>query len=289
MSTTTPDTTTATPTHVRTDKGEVVGIEHRGVLRFSGIPYAAPPVGPRRYLPPEPHDGWSGVLDATAYGAICPQPPMMLAQLLGEEPEPEHEDCLFLNVFTPACDDAARPVMVWIHGGGFMMGSGSSAMYDGAHLVRRGDVVVVTINYRLGALGFLHTDDLGHGEGTANAGIADQIQALRWVRDNIAAFGGDPANVTIFGESAGAMSVGTLLGTPAAQGLFHRAILQSGAAHNVSTLTHAGEVREALLARLGGGGVERLRSAPLAELMTAAVRLLHGGVRPRRRAHGRRS
>jgi para-nitrobenzyl esterase len=163
------------------------------------------------------------------------------------------EDCLTLNVYTPAADDGRRPVMVWIHGGGFVIGSGSQAIYDGGPLVRRGDVVVVTVNYRLGPLGFLHLADLCPDlEGAVgNAGIRDQVAALEWVRENIAAFGGDPDNVTIFGESAGGMSVGTLLGMPSARALFRRAILQSGAAHNVHTRETATEVARHFLEELG--------------------------------------
>jgi para-nitrobenzyl esterase len=182
------------------------------------------------------------------------------------------EDCLFLNVTTPAVDAGRRPVLVWIHGGGFVIGSGSQAIYDAAPLARRGDAVVVTINYRLGPLGFLHLADLCPDivGATGNAGIRDQVAALEWVRDNIAAFGGDPGNVTIFGESAGGMSVGTLLGTPAAKGLFHRAIAQSGAAHNCHTRETATGVAERFLASLGiapADAAQKLRDVPAKQLL----------------------
>lgn len=227
------------------------------MLRFAGIPFAAPPTGDRRFRPPEPPEPWRDVRDGTTFGATSLQNASPLTSMLGEDEEPISEDCLFCNVYTPALDDARRPVLFWIHGGGFFMGSGSGPMYDGSNLVRRGDVVVVTCNYRLGALGFLYLDDLDATRaGSGNLGILDQVAALEWVRDNIAAFGGDPDNVTVFGESAGAMSVGTLLGMPAARGLFHKAILQSGAAHNVSPAKYATQVRDDFLERLGADGVE---------------------------------
>jgi para-nitrobenzyl esterase len=222
---------------VDTTTGKVRGLEKRGVHQFRGIPYARA----ERFRAPAPVEPWAGVRDATGFGLIAPQNPSPTEAMLGGQDRPSGEDCLVLNVFTPAPDDSARPVMVWIHGGAFVAGSGNIVWYDGSNLARDGDVVVVTINYRLGALGFLqlgHLDPAFAGSG-AN-GIRDQVAALEWVRDNIAGLGGDPRNVTIFGESAGGMSVGTLLGTPSAEGLFHSAIAQSGAADN----NHATEVAE---------------------------------------------
>ena len=177
--------------------------------------------------------------DATEFGPISMQAPNEVLQSLfgrARKQPPLDEDCLYLNVWTPALDGARRPVMVWIHGGGFVIGAGSEPLYEGSALASR-DVVLVTINYRLGALGFLYDPDFAGapGEACANFGLLDQIAALRWVRDEIAAFGGDPDNVTVFGESAGAMSIGTLMGSPLAAGLFHKAILQSGAAHSALT------------------------------------------------------
>ncbi|MBA2280505.1 MAG: carboxylesterase family protein, partial [Acidimicrobiia bacterium] len=221
---------------VATSGGQVRGFEKGGVLRFRGIPYAAPPVGPLRFRPPQPHEGWTGVRDALEPGAMAPQVAGGLEAMLGSAKMAQGEDCLFLNVTTPAADDAGRPVLVWIHGGGFVGGAGSIPWYSGVRYAQRDDVVVVSINYRLGALGFTHLPGLGEGfAGSGNAGILDQVAALRWTRDNIAAFGGDPGNVTVFGESAGGMSIGTLLATPEASGLFHRAIAQSGACQAVST------------------------------------------------------
>lgn len=238
---------------VATTAGKVSGFEKDGVVQFRGVPYAAPPVGPRRFLPPQPVEPWDGVRSCAAFGNSSVQTGGGLEAMLGSSRVPTGEDCLFLNVFTPAADDRPRPTMVWLHGGGFLSGSGSVPWYNGARLATGGDVVVVTVNYRLGALGYLY---LGGALGddyaaSGNNGLLDQVAALTWVRDNIANFGGDPDNVTIFGESAGGMSVGTLLGTPAATGLFHRAIPQSGAAHTVFDTATASAVTGALLAELG--------------------------------------
>lgn len=237
-------------TVVELDQGVLAGIEKHGVLRFCGIPYAAPPVGQGRWRPPGPAPQWEGVRQARAFGPRAMQNPSPLERALGADETPMSEDCLSLNVWTP--EPAGRhPVMVWIHGGGFTTGSAATPWYDGTRFAKRG-VVVVTINYRLGSFGFLHLGDFDGGvAGSGNAGILDQVAALEWVRDNIAAFGGDPQNVTIFGESAGAMSVATLLGLPRARGLFHRAILQSGAAHNVHDRATARANAERILARCG--------------------------------------
>src|SRR6185312_11253084 len=166
------------------------------------------------------------------FGPIAPQVKSAAEALIGGTPGEQSEDCLYLNVWTQS-PQGKRPVMVWIHGGAFVTGAGSLGTYNGRLLAARGDVVVVTINYRLGALGFLNLHDASSGKlpGSGSEGLSDQVMALRWVQDNIAAFGGDPDNVTVFGESAGAMSIGALLAMPSARGLFHRAILQSGAAH----------------------------------------------------------
>jgi para-nitrobenzyl esterase len=236
---------------VETRSGRVEGVARDGVLEFRGIPYARPPVGPLRFCAPQREEPWSGIRPAREFGASAPQRPLALP-LPGMDVGACDEDCLTLNLCTPAAAGGRRPVLVWIHGGGFVIGSGSQPLYDGAALARRGDAVVVTINYRLGPLGFLYLRELCPGlEGaTGNAGLRDQVAALEWVRENAAAFGGDPERVTIFGESAGGMSVATLLGVPAARGLFGRAIAQSGAAHNVHSRETATRVAEEFLAEL---------------------------------------
>lgn len=222
---------------VRIDAGELRGRWRNGVWCFAGIPYGSPPEGNRRWRPPAPVEPWSGVRDALTFAPVCPQP-NGINEVLGGVPEVSSEDCLYLNVWTPGLDESARPVMVWIHGGSFVTGSGSNGLYRAHRLAQSGDVVVVTINYRLGLFGFLSHPmlaDPGQVDadgnpwpGDGNWGLADQVAALRWVQANIAAFGGDPDNVTLFGESAGGMSVAALLGAPAAEGLFHKAIVQSG-------------------------------------------------------------
>ncbi len=210
-------------TLVQTASGAVRGALSNDHLLFAGIPYAAPPVGPLRWKPPQPPPSWQGVRDATKYGSRCVQ---------DKAADPDYgrsisEDCLTLNVWTPKTAAAvALPVMVWIHGGAFANGSGD--IYDARWLVARGDIIVVTLNYRLGALGFLAHPALAANDDIGNYGLADQQAALRWVRDNIAHFGGDPDKVTIAGESAGAMSVCDHLVAPGSAGLFRAAIIQSG-------------------------------------------------------------
>ena len=215
---------------VRLDTGLVTGAvaDDPSVRVFRGIPYAAPPVGNLRWRPPQPAAPWRGVRDAVAFSDVCPQGPG-LAALTGETLPTLSEDCLYLNVWTPATGaDTKLPVMVWIHGGGLTLGWGHQRGYDGTHFAKQG-VVLVSVNYRLGALGFLaHPLLSAETEGiSGNYGLLDQVAALEWVRRNIAGFGGDPGNVTIFGESAGGTSVHALLVSPRARGLFHRAIAQS--------------------------------------------------------------
>jgi para-nitrobenzyl esterase len=262
---------------VTTTSGKIEGTYKNGLYRFSGVPYAAPPVGKRRWLPPEPAEAWSGVRPAQRFAAIAPQNPMEIQIITPPEPEPQDENCLYLNVWTPGLDDARRPVMVWIHGGAFTTGSGSSLVYNGRTLATRGNTVIVTINYRLGVLGFLNLNEVTRGKipATGNEGLLDQAFALNWVRDNIAAFGGDQDNVTTFGESAGGMSVGSLLALPKARGLFHKAIPQSGAAHSVSSMERAVKVTKMFLDILGmkSGDTEGLRSLTVKRLMDAQKEL----------------
>lgn len=208
--------------------GDVRGIREGDVSAFRGMPFAAPPVADRRWRPPAPPEAWAGVRDASAYGDVCPQ--AQGASLYQLRDTPMSEDCLFINVFTPATSpDANLPVMVWIHGGGFRIGAGGIPLYDGTALARR-DVVVVTFNYRLGLLGvFDHPalEEEQRGQARANYALLDQIAALEWVRDNIARFGGDPNRVTLFGESAGGVSVMLLMMSERSDGLFHQAIIES--------------------------------------------------------------
>ncbi len=253
---------------VETLQGKVAGERLDTHDRFRGIPYAAPPVGALRFRAPQPAAKWAGVRDATRFGASAPQNPSFLP---GMEAGAQDEDCLYLNVYTPRADGARRPVLFWIHGGGFTGGSGGQALYDGGRLAARGDVVVVTINYRLGALGYTHLPGFD-----ANLGQRDQIAALHWVRENITAFGGDPAQVTIFGESAGGMAVSTLLGMPGARGLFRGAIAQSGAAHHVHSRESAERVAKAVLDGLGLGATEthKLAEVPVSALLGVQAQVL---------------
>ncbi|ONI89105.1 hypothetical protein ALI22I_16460 [Saccharothrix sp. ALI-22-I] len=263
---------------VTTASGDVRGTDGNGVRRFRGIPYAAPPVGERRWRTPQPVTPWTGVRDATGSGPVCVQPEAPdMPDGTRRDPPPQSEDCLTLDVTTPARPGAGRPVMVWIPGGGFVTGAGS--IYDPARLVRAGDVVVVTVNYRLGVFGFFAHPRLGD----SNFGLHDQVAALRWVRANIAAFGGDPAEVTLAGASAGGMSACTLMTSPTARGLFHRAIVQSGSCltghpagafgegvgaistwHPVSTIQGTGQ---ALAERLSCADLACLRAKTADELL----------------------
>ncbi len=254
--------------------GRLEGRRADGVDRFLGIPFAQPPTGARRFRAPEPAEPWSGVRAADACGAAAPQNALDVGVLPGMEVGRQAEDCLFLNVYTPAADAGRRPVMVWIHGGAFLLGAGSQLLYDGAALARRGDVVVVTINYRLGALGFLDLEARFGAEfaDASNLGVLDQIAALAWVRENVSRFGGDPHSVTIFGESAGGMSVGTLLGSPAARGLFQRAIAQSGAAHNTHDREASARVADFFLRALGSSEARALRDASVEQILAAQLR-----------------
>jgi para-nitrobenzyl esterase len=261
-----------TDTIVETRSGRVRGRVADGVHSFRGIPFAAPPVGPNRLLPPQPVAPWSGVRDALAYGPKPPQPPYppQVAMLLPPEVAASGEDCLTLNIWSADLGSAGLPVMVWISGGRFEYhGTSASPWYDGGHFARDG-IVCVTFNYRVGAEGFLYLGDAG-----ANRGLLDQLAVLEWVQENIADFGGDPRNVTIFGESAGGMSVGDLLSMPRAEGLFRRAIAESGSAHHVTTAATARRIGQYLAEKLG---VEPTRNAiaavPVARMLAAQEEML---------------
>jgi para-nitrobenzyl esterase len=283
---------------VKTSAGSVQGVEQHGVLKFLGIPYGASTHGVNRFLPPRPVVPWSGVRVATAYGDSCPQvplglspfiqkgsteivrPPSAMQQQLGtlfSRPEPEpalSEDCLVLNVWTVEADSSRRPVMVWLHGGGFAVGSGSGPAYEGTHLAMRGDVVVVTINHRLNVFGHLYLGDIA-GEAfrqSGNVGMLDIVAALQWVRDNIANFGGDPANVTIFGESGGAGKVSVICAMPGAKGLFHKAIMQSGPCLEIADRERGTAIARQLFRDLGltAGDVGELQKWDAMKLSAAA-------------------
>ena len=214
---------------VNTASGELAGVIEDSIAIWRGIPYAAPPVGALRWRAPQPVEPWSGVRKAVAFGPASWQNPEFCKALAGGDPGGCSEDCLYLNVWSPYARDKPLPVMVWLHGGGFRLGSGGLPPYDGRRLAARG-VVLVTVNYRLGHFGFFAHPALDGEETTPvnNFALLDQIAALRWVQENIAAFGGDSDNVTLFGESAGARSVLSLMAAPAAKGLFHKAAVQSG-------------------------------------------------------------
>jgi para-nitrobenzyl esterase len=238
---------------VATASGDVQGVTVDGVRIFRGIPYGAPTGGPNRFLPARPPVPWVGVRDARRYGDTAPQARTFLADggFDGNRPE-RGEDCLVLNVWTPGTDTGRRPVLVWLHGGGFEAGSGSVMLYDGTNLCRSGDVVVVTLNHRLGVLGHLHLADIAGDEaaGSGNVGFTDVVAALGWVRDHIASFGGDPGNVTIFGQSGGGRKVSLATAAPVAAGLFRRAAVQSGSQLLLVPRAKAHERAERLLARL---------------------------------------
>jgi para-nitrobenzyl esterase len=255
---------------VKIDSGKIRGTSAHGVRVFKGIPFAAPPVGPLRWKAPQPVAPWKNVRAADKFGAQCMQTPYPAGSAYASPPQPTSEDCLYLNVWTAAKAGAARPVMVWIHGGGWTRGSGSLPTYDGSVLAGKG-VVVVTANYRLGALGFFAYPELSrespqHASG--NYAILDHIAALKWVQANIAAFGGDPSRVTIFGESAGAWSVNVLQASPLAKGLFHRAIGESGGQFNgAPTLAEAERGGDRLATSLSATSLSGLRALPADKLL----------------------
>jgi para-nitrobenzyl esterase len=272
---------------VDTTFGRIRGRKVNGISAFKGVPYGASTAGANRFMPPKKPVAWTGTRDAVDFGPSCPQlpgfktPEIQLMQNLASGPS--SEDCLVLNVWTPATDGAKRPVMFWLHGGGFQFGSGSQPFYDGENLARRGNVVTITINHRLGCLGYLHLADLG-GPAFAksgNVGLLDAVAALEWVRDNIERFGGDPKNVMIFGESGGGSKVSTLLGMPAAKGLFHRAAIESGPALTATSPDAATRTATAFLKilELDKTKLDRLQNLPT-QLLIEAQSMTRGGFSP---------
>ena len=264
---------------VTTKSGKLEGDFQNGIYAFKGIPYAAAPLGNLRWMPPQPVAQWNGVRPSKQYGAIAPQNLMAAAGSYGPDfsGQPQSEDCLFLNIWTPGLDDARRPVMFWIHGGAFIIGAGSESFLNAGTLVKRGDIVLVSINYRLGALGFINLNEITSGKipSTGNEGLLDQVAALEWVRENIAAFGGDPDNVTISGFSAGGISVGILLALSAARGTFHKAMDRSGPANIVSTLDSSVDISKQYLDILGlkGSDTDSLRNLTMQQLLDGQQRL----------------
>jgi len=265
---------------VRTSNGPVRGYRDAGLSVFRGLRYGAAPTRLSRFKPPSPPAPWTEPADAVAYGAPAIQSGLAPGERRSspaDPPAPEEpgssEDCLFLNVWTPGTDAAKRPVMVWLHGGGFANGSGGAAMYDGGALARKGDVVVVTVNHRLNVFGYLHLGEV-FGADYAQSGVAgmlDIVQALRWVADNIATFGGDPGNVTIFGESGGGWKVSLLMAMPGARGLFHKAVVQSGPGLTGKRVADATATAKALLAKLGVSTPEALAALPTELVSKASV------------------
>ncbi len=265
----------------RTSLGDLEGRWSEGIATFRNVPYAEPPIGQRRFAPPVPFRPWSGLRDAGTHGSIAPQAPSRLRLAMGDFSRPQSEDCLTLTIWTPAADDKHRPVLVWLHGGAYLSGAGSLDWYDGGRLAREGDVVVVGVNYRLGALGYLRRDGISEG----NLGLLDQEAALVWVRDHIAGFGGDPGRVTVAGQSAGGSSIACLLTLPAARKLFHRAILQSASLGRPPfSVPQAEAIAGKLLRQLGIDGDasdvrQRLLAVPAARLVEAQMAVARGEAR----------
>ena len=262
---------------VKVEGGLISGTVADGVRTFKGIPFAAPPVGELRWKAPQAVVPWQGVRQSDAFGPECPQAPYPAGSMYASPPQRQSEDCLYLNVWTAAKTGQKLPVMVWIHGGALTRGSGANRTYNGAAFARKG-VVLVTINYRLGPLGYLAHPELTNESpqhSSGNYGVLDQIAALKWVQKNIAAFGGDARNVTIFGESAGSWSVNALVATPLAKGLFHRAIGESGGSfgpmsylkEDKARLTAAEKVGVAFAKAAGADSIKALRAVPAEKII----------------------
>jgi para-nitrobenzyl esterase len=267
---------------VQTESGKVRGYLRNGIVTFKGIPYGADTSGARRFMPPQKPAPWKGVRSSMQYGYVSPQPPRdawaidEVAWLFSWDDGVPNEDCLRLNVWSPGVNDnKKRPVMVWLHGGGYTAGSGNELLsYDGENLARRGDVVVVSLNHRLNVLGFLNLASFGDQyTDSGNVGMLDIIAALSWVRENIASFGGDPETVTIFGQSGGGGKVTALMAMPAAKGLFHRAIVQSGSILDGTTQESSTKLAYALLKQLGldASSVDKLHGIPIDQLVRAGA------------------
>jgi para-nitrobenzyl esterase len=265
---------------VRTTKGIIEGFNENGVCKFLGVPYAEPPIGDHRWRPPIPVAAWNGVRKAQDFGPVCPQ---TAGAVFITRARTQSEDCLYVNVWTRSLEaQAKQPVMVWIHGGGYLGGGGCEDGTDGSRLAALG-VTVVSFNYRLGAFGYLAHPEIG-----CNFGLQDQIAVLEWVRENIEHFGGDPECVTVFGQSAGGHAVRMLLVSPVASGLFHRAIFQSGGCERPAFDTTGSEktyaATEELIAHVGGGGAQKLRQIPT-QVIKEASHLFSGVIPKPRQVH----
>ena len=273
---------------VTTNSGKIQGLQEKGIHVFKGVRYGKAPVGLLRFMPPQKPEPWTNIHDATAlaapaiqmYTASGPRQSDFSTQMqtifpTGPESRLDNEDCLFLNVWTPATDTKKRPVMVWFHGGGHAYGSGGWPAYDGLNLAAKGDVVVVTVNHRLNAMGYMYLGDKFGPEfaKSGNVGNLDLVASLEWVRDNIAQFGGDPENVTIMGESGGGAKVSHMLATPAAKGLFHKAVIQSGPGVTSGDKVAAAKFSADVLAEAGIATVEQLRSVAADQIIDAARRV----------------
>ncbi len=261
--------------------GDLRGEWQDGIAAFRGVPYATPPLGELRFAAAAPIRSWSGLRDATQHGPIAPQLPSRLRVAMGDYVRESAEDCLTLTICTPRSDGKARPVVVWLHGGAWISGAGSLDWYDGSRLAREGDIVFVGVNYRLGALGWLHRPGIVDVEG----GTSDMIAALAWVRDHIAGFGGDPACVTVMGQSAGATSIGRMLMLPDARALFRRAIMQSGGFGRGAYASSMAAARADQLLRLldidpqRGDALARLRAVDVPRLLVAQGELARANAR----------
>jgi len=265
-------------TIVETTYGPIQGKVKNDVVLFSGVPYAAPPIGNLRFKATQPHVGWQEVRSAQRFSPAAPQLPG--GGMTDSAPVHWDEDCLYLNICTPAADDRKRPVFFWIHGGAYRTGQGAVPWYNGAQFAKNGDIVVVSINYRMGALGFTNLRRFGDEFETSGAnGTLDQISALNWVIDNIAQFGGDPAQITVAGESAGAFSVATLLASPRSEGRFKRAIPQSGAGQHTIPAAATENVADCLMEKAGATSIEALMALSADEILQAQAKVEQAAIK----------